>query len=435
MFEEVHLQNFKCFGDVTFDLCSRNSSPKHLAIIFGENGSGKSNLASAFYFLSRSLQTMCIKDSIQALLYSDRIQSDDDIISALLHSSFQDIENLIQGYKMVQSEGPMLLEFSFNIDGNRGSYLIKTNQSRIIQEKLEYVLVHNKRLYFNISPDDKSINSKIFSSRSTFNEVSQSCEKYWGKHSLLSIIMHEIQDKSDDYLLNNLSGNLRTLLSFFERISCRLTTESTLEESIVSGNTITDFESGQITLSKEEQLNSIEEMLNSFFRSVSKDTYRVYYDRIKKESTIDYQLMQTKMINGKLRDISFANESVGIQSLLRILPFIIAAAKGSVAVIDEFDEGLHDVLVKDMVQALASIGAGQIIITLHSTAAMDSGIPKEFFYVIDNSKNGTHDIKSITKCKTQIRDKSSIRKQYVDGRFGGAPEQTRLDLNTVLSFV
>ena len=41
-------------------------------------------------------------------------------------------------------------------------------------------------------------------------------------------------------------------------------------------------------------------------------------------------------------------ESTGTQSLLQLLPFMLVVVKGSVAVIDEFDTGVHDLLVKNL---------------------------------------------------------------------------------------
>lgn len=46
MFTCVKLKNFKSFNDITLDLTDKNNRPKSLVLIYGENGIGKSNLAS-----------------------------------------------------------------------------------------------------------------------------------------------------------------------------------------------------------------------------------------------------------------------------------------------------------------------------------------------------------------------------------------------------
>lgn len=50
MFEYIRLKNYKSFGDVDFNLLDKNKNPKKLILIFGENGIGKSNLASSFFY-------------------------------------------------------------------------------------------------------------------------------------------------------------------------------------------------------------------------------------------------------------------------------------------------------------------------------------------------------------------------------------------------
>ena len=62
MFTCVKLKNFKSFNDITLDLTDKNNRPKSLVLIYGENGIGKSNLASAFYMLSETLRTMEFRD-------------------------------------------------------------------------------------------------------------------------------------------------------------------------------------------------------------------------------------------------------------------------------------------------------------------------------------------------------------------------------------
>ena len=46
MFEYVELKNFKSFKDTRLSLLDRYNNPKKLVLIYGENGIGKSNIAS-----------------------------------------------------------------------------------------------------------------------------------------------------------------------------------------------------------------------------------------------------------------------------------------------------------------------------------------------------------------------------------------------------
>ena len=67
MFEYIRLKNFKSFGNVEFNMLDRYNEPKKMVLIYGENGIGKSNLASAFFMLSETLRTMDVRDLMESI--------------------------------------------------------------------------------------------------------------------------------------------------------------------------------------------------------------------------------------------------------------------------------------------------------------------------------------------------------------------------------
>ena len=46
----IHLENFKSFKNATFDLRATKKNAKKFAVIFGENGSGKSTIIESISF-------------------------------------------------------------------------------------------------------------------------------------------------------------------------------------------------------------------------------------------------------------------------------------------------------------------------------------------------------------------------------------------------
>ena len=50
MFEYIKLKNFKSLKEVELNLLDKHNNPKKLILIYGENGIGKSNLASSFCY-------------------------------------------------------------------------------------------------------------------------------------------------------------------------------------------------------------------------------------------------------------------------------------------------------------------------------------------------------------------------------------------------
>ena len=435
MFEYIKLKRFKSFGDVEFNLLDKKGNPKNMILIYGENGAGKSNLASALLLLSETLRTMDVRDFIESMLVKQPDAMQDEDFSRFLKMRYKDLETLIKESKMVNSDSSMYLEFGFKLNGKSGCYVIETNDSQLIHEHLEYTLSKNRGVYFDITPDDVSISSKIFQTKKSYNEIKAACSKYWGKHTLLSIIMHESDDKADAYIKEQLSEHFDTVLEFFNRISGNIKFGSRQERGFIGlpEAIFGEYDEGTIPKTDEPLLDKTELMLNIFIKSIYKDVEKVYYKRIYKENTIRYSLMQTKLLAGKLRDIEFSMESTGTQSLLQLLPFMLVVVHGSTAIIDEFDTGVHDLLVQKLVRSLYSNLQGQLILTTHNTLLMESGLPKENIYVISEIANGEKEIQCITHYDQKIHANTNIRNQYLNGTYSGTPDLKDVDFQQLLS--
>ena len=436
MFEYVKLKNFKSFGDIELNLLDRRNKPKKMILIYGENGIGKSNLASAFFMLSETLRTMDVRDIMESFLSedSDKIKNFEEL-KKLIRLRYKDIETLIKENKTVSSSDSMKMEFGFQINGKSGKYVLEMNDSQIIHERLEYVLSQRVGLFFDITPQKTTISNRLFKDKASYQAIKKASSKFWGKHSLLSILLHESDDKSDQYIREQIESNFALVLRFFSRISCKIKFGSRQERGIIGlpREIIGEYEGGEINRSDEGLLDRTEKMLDTFFKLTYKDIVNVYYKRIYKEDLIQYQLVITKNIAGKPRDIDFSLESTGTQSLLQQLPFMLVAVKESVSVIDEFDTGIHDLLVKALATSLYDSIEGQLIMTTHNTLLMESSIPKECIYVINELASGDKEIQCILHYNNKIGDNNNIRKQYLLGKYTGIPESVLIDFKTLLS--
>ena len=121
-----------------------------------------------------------------------------------------------------------------------------------------------------------------------------------------------------------------------------------------------------------------------------------------------------------------------MQSLLHLLPSMLVSVIGNVTVIDEFEIGLHDILTKELLLSLFSCIQGQLILTTHNTNLMDSGLPKECFYVIEATEAGDKTINPIIHYDHKIHKNSSIQNQYLSGKYKGVPESLNLDFLSLL---
>ena len=51
MLKSIKLKNFRSFGNLEANFTTKSGRPKKLIMIYGENGSGKSNLMASILFL------------------------------------------------------------------------------------------------------------------------------------------------------------------------------------------------------------------------------------------------------------------------------------------------------------------------------------------------------------------------------------------------
>lgn len=441
MFTCVKLKNFKSFNDVTLNLTDKNKRPKSLVLIYGENGIGKSNLASAFYMLSETLRTMEIRDLMQEIFNNKPENISDNKLRSLFTSRFKDIETLINENKTVDSTENLYMEFHLNIKGKSAKYILEMNSSEIIHESLECILAKNKGLAIDITHDQNFLSEKIFKDKSTIEDFKLLIDKFWGKHSFLAILIHEYSDKSVHYYKDKISENLLDILLDFHRMSCNLKFGNHAEGLIgLPKYHLKKLNHGEIKAKEADKLLRAETMLNHFFTSIYRDIERIYYEKESTESdTIKYTLYVRKNICGTMRNINFDLESTGTQSILRLLPYLLASVEGATVIIDEFDSGIHDLLSRALIKSIFKDISGQLIMTTHNTSLMDnktfvdtnpslSDIPAECIYTInEDDTNGKKNISCILEYDNKLNSNSNIRKQYVQGKYHGIPDEISLD--------
>lgn len=279
MFTYVKLKNYKSLVDLTVDLCTKNNIPKNFICIYGANGSGKTNFSSVFKTLSDTLKTLQIRD-IRERILSER-EMGKNIDNNYLRFIYNDISNIIAENKTINSTENMILEFGFLIDEKPGCYQIEFDNERIVHEKLEYTLAKNRGCYFELSDSEIKINNFIFINSNYKKDFLENIKKFWGKHSVLSILLYDMEDKADGYLKDQLHQNLFNVLRFFNNISCRIIGQSySLNQISSSYLSNINFDEGRIPLAEEPMLDQIRNYIQWFFTNTYKDIVGVYYKKV-----------------------------------------------------------------------------------------------------------------------------------------------------------
>lgn len=422
MFTNIKLKYFKSFKNVEINLQSKKGEYKPLAIIYGENGSGKTTISQAFLALERTMQTMQVKGMLKDLLDEKLTPPEDfplkpDVMLRILKSklSVNGIESIIDEYKMINSDENMSLEYEFNIGGGSGSYYVEMDSFSVVKERLEYKLNKNRGCYFSIEDDDIYINEKIFESKEFYELIKSQVGMYWGKHTLLSILYFEMGDKSDTYINSNISINLMNLMTAFEKINFRIPRASDGQSLALNAENeiLGHLVSGVIEKKNKDKLDEVENLLNQFFKSMFNDVAKAFYKKSSKKNEIRYDLFLRKRIENYEYDIDFQLESNGTQEIIDLLPYLVSAVSGSCVIIDEYGIGVHDLLATKL---LASIGhqiKGQLILTTHNTLLMDyAEVNPDALYFIMNDKTFKKSVKCVTEIEERLHPNYNYRKRY-----------------------
>jgi AAA15 family ATPase/GTPase len=129
--------------------------------------------------------------------------------------------------------------------------------------------------------------------------------------------------------------------------------------------------------------------------------------------------------DGSRVTLPFSEESDGTQRLTHLLPALHAIyQKQGLFVIDEIDRSLHPLLAKKFVRTFLQLCAGkgsQLIFTTHETAFLDLDLLRrdEIWFADKRQKEGTTELYSLADYK--VRTDLKIDKAYLQGRFEAVP--------------
>ncbi len=437
MIRYVKLVNYKSLVNLNVDFMKTKTMPKKLILIYGENGIGKSNFANSFYTLNETMRTMSSIEMIKKIIEKtadNKTNEYKNFIEKHIKDRFKDIKMIINDCKTIDSNDNMIMEYGFIYNKKNGIYHIEMNNEEIVSEKLEYVINKNQTYFFDINKNNIKINTSIFTDKNYYNEFYELIDKYWGKHSFLSILSYEIEDKKREYMNKKISKNLYNVLIYLKMMCTKIKGGNHSEFGIIGTqhNLIDELEEGKIYLKQEKELDKNEYLLNEIFTTLYSDIKSVYYKRTKEDNYIKYRLFSKKMIYGKIMDVDFSLESTGTQNILVLVPYLISACEGQTVIIDELDTGIHDLLVKNLLECISRYVKGQLIITTHNTMLIDSSIPHENIYIFNANSKAEKELIAITDFDGRIHKNNSPRKKYLNGVYGGIPMFTDIDFEELI---
>lgn len=431
MFTKITLENFRSFDHIVFDLTEKGNVPKHLAVLYGENGAGKSNLMSAFVLLPELTRTMDVRDAYERLLTRDAIFQDEKMEKVMreqMRHSLRDMSAIIKDYRMIDCEDPIVAEYEFNINGNNGCYRVKFGQDEIVHERLEYVLNRRRGLYFDCSSDGILINDTVIqgtNGKDFLVDVKETAKRYWGKHSLLAILLYEMKDKSNAFGRDNVTENFNTVLREFRGLSCAVSMGNKSWEGLSSKLQVLKRPlQGHLSLRRETELDYASDFFTQLFTSVDLSVRKIFYKKEFHDDEIYYKLIEEKYIAGNYRRIDFERESAGNCQLLNISCYLLTACMGGVVILDEAEANIHDLLFQKLLEEIRPILKGQVIMTTHNTMLMEASFAREATYILSVDPDNPSDkkIRCISDYRKRTYAANNIRNKYLNCEYGGVPE-------------
>lgn len=431
MFTKITLENFRSFDHIVFDLTEKGNVPKHLAVLYGENGAGKSNLMSAFVLLPELTRTMDVRDAYERLLTRDAIFQDEKMEKVMreqMRHSLRDMSAIIKDYRMIDCEDPIVAEYEFNINGNNGCYRVEFGQDEIVHERLEYVLNRRRGLYFDCSSDGILINDTVIqgtNGKDFLVDVKETAKRYWGKHSLLAILLYEMNDKSNAFGRDNVTENFNTVLREFRGLSCAVSMGNKSWEGLSSKLQVLKRPlQGHLSLRRETELDYASDFFTQLFTSVDFSVRKIFYKKEFHDDEIYYKLIEEKYIAGNYRRIDFERESAGNCQLLNISCYLLTACMGGVVILDEAEANIHDLLFQKLLEEIRPILKGQVIMTTHNTMLMEASFAREATYILSVDPDNPSDkkIRCISDYRKRTYAANNIRNKYLNCEYGGVPE-------------
>lgn len=434
MFRRIVLDNYLSFDHLEFNLVGKKDKPLGYALIYGENGSGKTNLISSIRFLKNSIETVVNTEKTDHPFteISSDIEGEirDSGPMSPLKRTVRDLPCISRDCIMADADGAMHLFFEFQIGTCKGEYELEfDSRGLLVKEELSYKTEKGGLgKYYSISNTDDG--PEIYFGRGIFKgdfskDLRKRIAKLWGKHSTLAILVSEYAHNNDIFMRNNVAKGVDEVIRMIRAVKV-----SGAEES--GRNVPFNVFRGFTAIENEKILDAYEKALSSYFIRLYTDIRNVYYERrTTGNGLLEYMLFVTKRIAGKERAVPFYQESSGTRKLLEIFPALIECNMGGTAFIDELDSGVHDKLIHDMMNHVLENIDGQLVLTTHNTLLLETAKPNNVFIIrIDN-----HGFKEIVPISSIVptQKNHNNRDRYLSGLFDGIPFIRDLNLPYIAS--
>lgn len=377
--DKTHAENIEKVADVEVLKSS---------VIYGANGSGKSNFIDAISFVKNLVSNSINHQPGQGILQ---------------------VPHKLEGYERKSN-----YKIQFVVDGIRYAFGFSLKNMLVAEEYLyyfpngrqtkiferdgeEYSAGRNFRNRFNSCKDVLKPNRLMLSCAANFSSVDEVTAAYRFFNDELVIYSSGNQENWMNYSLHQINASEKvkaTVLKFLNAL----------------GTGIKDI---YVDIKKEDlDVSHLPPFLSDEFKKI---LLQEKIDAI--SAKVLYEGFETDLIS---------EESTGIKKLFGILcPFIDIIANGKVLVCDELESNLHESLlfglVKQFVNTRGSKPA-QLIFTTHETGLLNLDLFRrdQIWFTENKSADRSTDLFSLTEIRN-VRKDENFGKGYIAGKYGAIP--------------
>lgn len=331
---------------------------------------------------------------------------------------------------------PTHFEIEYEIDSTRYLYILEIGKNIVLKEEL-YLYSYNKRasksavfkreigkaIYYGslFSGSKKALETFLLSNQSLLSRTGNS-----NNNSLKSpyqFFKEEIdfyKHKSDEIL----EGRLTTIL---------LERNDKFKQTILKFLHAADIQIEDLKIEHTKKSEILEYIQNDFDNLKNDDI-----ELLKRAYSAEPK-MAHRLIGSDINDLVYfdlaTQESAGTKKLYDLAAYIVESLfLGTVLVIDEFNNGLHPVIQKMIIDMYLdpeiNILHAQLLVTSHDTFIMDScELKREQIWFTDKNNFGATELYCLNEFdKNLIRDYVNYGKYYFDGRFKALPAISKINL-------
>lgn len=369
------------------------------AVIYGANGSGKSNFIDAISFVKNL------------------------VMNSINHQVGQGIRQIPHKLESIDSKSEYAVQFETN--GIRYMYGFSLKNMLVVEEYLYYVPNGRQAKIFERNEESFEVGSKfkgklsackdvlkpnrlLLSCAANFSSVEEIESAYRFFAEQLVVYNPLNQDNWMNYSLYQINSNPQmrsAVISFMQGLGMGVKDiEVTIDQKKIESSQLPPFLS--------------EEFKNALLQqNIDAITAKVVYEHFSTD------LMQ--------------EESVGVRKLFGLLcPLIDIMTNNKVLVCDELESSLHESILYELIKVfmnLSSEKCSQLIFTTHETGLLNMDIFRrdQIWFTELKSEDRTTDLYSMAELKN-IRKDEKYGKGYIAGRYGAIP-MLNVDFAKVLS--